>query len=499
MKVLLDTNIIIHREASSVIVQDIGILFNWMDKLKFEKYIHPITVEELKRNRDQKTVATMEIKISSYNQIRNLAPTTTALENVCNPLDVTPNDVNDTKILNEVVCERVDILISEDKKIHTKARLLGIADRVFKIDQFLEKVTSENPELVNYNVLSVRKADFAQIDSQDTFFDSFREDYDGFDRWFNKKADEIAYVCYDDNILVAFLYIKVEEETENYSDIEPNFRRARRLKIGTFKVISNGFRLGERFLKIIFDNALQYRVEEIYVTVFDKRPEQVRLIGLLEEWGFQFYGHKTTPTGDEKVFVKNFQRNQQIDLSNPKKSFPFSSSDSRVFLVPIYPAYHTNLFPDSILNTESPKDFSESFPHRNSLRKVYVSRSHFKDLTPGDLIVFYRTGGFYEGVATTVGIVESVISTIADGPTFVQLCRKRSVFTDAELLEHWNYRPNIRPFIVNFLYAHSFRKRPNLKWLIENGIIPDIHDVPRGFREISREDLQKIKTFSLKP
>src|SRR5665647_28767 len=185
MKVLLDTNIIIHREASKVVNQDIGILFNWIDKLKYSKYIHPATVEELNRNLDPSTVATMAIKIGSYNLIRNLAPTNDALEQVSKQIDTAPNDANDTKILNEVFCDRVDILISEDKKIHTKAQLLGIADRVFKIDQFLEKVTAENPDLVDYKILAVKKVDFAQVNLQDTFFDSFREDYAGFDKWFN--------------------------------------------------------------------------------------------------------------------------------------------------------------------------------------------------------------------------------------------------------------------------------------------------------------------------
>ena len=32
MKVLLDTNIIIHREASKVVNQDVGTLFKWLDK-----------------------------------------------------------------------------------------------------------------------------------------------------------------------------------------------------------------------------------------------------------------------------------------------------------------------------------------------------------------------------------------------------------------------------------------------------------------------------------
>lgn len=497
MKVLLDTNIIIHREASKVINQDIGILFNWIDKLKYEKYIHPATVEELNRNKDPQTVATMAIKTGSYNLIRNLAPTSQILEQVSKQIDTVANDENDTKILNEVFCDRVDILISEDKKIHTKALLLGIADKVFKIDQFLEKVTAENPDLVNYKVLAVKKVDFGQVNLQDSFFDSFREDYPGFDKWFNKKADETAYVCYSNDILSAFLYIKIEDENENYSDIEPTFKKKKRLKIGTLKVASNGFKIGERFLKIIFDNALQYNVTEIYVTIFDKRPEQIRLISLLEEWGFNYFGIKTTATGNEKVYVKNFDRTQEINLLQPKKTFPFVSSQSKVYIVPIYPQYHTELFPDSILRTESPINFTENEPHRNALSKVYISRSYLRNLKAGDIIVFYRTGGIYQGVATTYGIVESIIDNIPDETTFIQSCRKRSVFTDQQLSEHWNYRKNDKPFIVNFIYAYSFRKRPNLKWLNENGIIPDILDMPRGFREISREDFLKIANYSI--
>jgi len=112
----------------------------------------------------------------------------------------------------------------------------------------------------------------------------------------------------------------------------------------------------------------------------------------------------------------------------------------------------------------------ENEPHRNALSKVYISRSHERGLKSGNTIVFYRTGGIYAGVATTIGIVESVITSIRDEAHFVGLCRKRSVFSDEELKKHWNYNPNDRPFIVNFLYVASYPKRPNLKWLIENGV-----------------------------
>lgn len=42
MRALLDTNILIHREAAIVKNEDIGQLFNWLDKLHIDKVVHPI-------------------------------------------------------------------------------------------------------------------------------------------------------------------------------------------------------------------------------------------------------------------------------------------------------------------------------------------------------------------------------------------------------------------------------------------------------------------------
>jgi hypothetical protein len=343
----------------------------------------------------------------------------------------------------------------------------------------------------------------------DPFFDSFRNDYlyPPFDDWFRRKSDNIAYICLQDNSLAAFLFLKKEDEAENYSDIAPIFGPRKRLKIGTFKVESNGHKIGERFLKIIFDNALKQKVTEIYVTLFDRTPEQRRLISLLEEWGFVYHGVKTTQNGEEKVYVKDFTRGKPVNLERPKLTYPFTDPACDVHFVSIYPQYHTDLFPDSILRTESPKDFVENDPHRNALSKVYISRSVERNLKSGDLMVFYRTGqpgnAIHTGVLTTVGIVESVVTDIRDEAHFIALCRKRSVFTDDELKAHWNYNPYnkpphliVRPFIVNFIYLHSLKKRPNLKWLNDTGIIPDVRNMPRGFHKIGRDDFSKIIKYS---
>lgn len=494
MRILLDTNIIIHREASKVLNPDIGILFQWMDKLHVEKCVHPVTATELQRHLDKDTVKTMAVKLQNYNLLKTEAPVNDAVQAMSKQVDSTENDFSDTKLINEVYSDRVSILISEDKKIHLKAEMLGISNRVFKIESYLEKVIAENPDLINYKVLSVKKEHFGNIDIQDPFFDSFREDYDGFDKWFNKKSDEFAYVCYHNDQLSAFLFVKVEDENENYSELTPGFSKAKRLKIGTLKVTSNGFKLGERFLKIIFDNARQYKVDEIYVTIFDKRPEQKRLIEMLESWGFILHGEKKSSSGIEKVFVREFSVHANIE--NPRLTYPWLSKTSDVYIVPIYPAYHTDLFPDSILNTESPKDWVKGEPHRNALSKAYISHGRERNLKPGDIIVFYRTGGIYAGVATTIGIVESVVDGIKNETELIKLCQKKTVLKDEELIKFWNHYPTIKPFIVNFIFAFSFKKRPNLKQLIELSVIPDIKDMPRGFRKIEREVFTNLVKFA---
>jgi predicted nucleic acid-binding protein len=474
------------------IEKDIGRLFRWIDKLRYEKCIHEVTINEISKMQDIKSREAFRIKMESYHRLPTVAPLKPEVETISRGYDTTENDRNDTVLLNEVFSGRVDFLITEDRTIRKKASELGIDDKIFTIDEFLEKVTAENPEQLDYRIPSVKKEYFGNINLQDEFFDSFKEDYDGYEKWFNRKADETAYVCKSDDRVVAILYLKLEPESEPYSDITPRFTAKRRLKIGTFKVQLNGFKLGERLLKIVFDNALHLSVDEIYVTIFHKRIEQIRLINLLKDFGFHYHGIKESSSGKEEVYARDFSR--KTSLTFPKTTYPFMSKTARKFLVPIYPEYHTKLLPDSILKTESPFDFVEHEPFRNAISKVYVSRSLNRDLKIGDIIIFYRTGGYYKSVVTTLGIVENICTSINDQRHFIDLCRKRSVFTDDELKKQWNARPYSRPFVVNFLYAYSFPRRINLKRLIELGVIRDTESAPRGFEEIPYASFNKIIT-----
>lgn len=504
MKALLDTNIIIHRETNKIINYEIGQLFYWLDKLKYEKYVHVITTDEINSYQNRSVTDTFNVKLDSYKKVSNILKLSKKVKEVSEEVDVNQNDINDTHLLNEIYEDRLDILISEDKKIRIKAKKLGLDARVFTIQSFLEKVISENPSLVDYSVLAVKKVEFGEVELSDKFFDSFKNDYQEFESWFRKKFDKLCYVCYSEKELAAFLYIKVEDENENYNNIKPQFEKKKRLKIGTLKVVSNGYKIGERFLKIIFDNASQYKVDEIYVTVFDKRPEQGQLIEMLKTWGFTEHGKKTTQNGDEIVLVRPFGKSVPINIEKPKFTFPFISWETEKYIIKIKPEYHTELFPDSITTREDKTKYIENEPHRNRIGKVYISHSKDRHLKTGDIIVIYRIGDTqpkkYSSTVTSICIVEEVLDGFNNFEEFFQACHRRT-FIDKKTLKDkwWNKYPKFRPFVVKFLYAHAFpTPKPTLKDLNEIGVIPDIKNMGRGFIKLDKQQFEDLCNFAYK-
>lgn len=89
---------------------------------------------------------------------------------------------------------------------------------------------------------------FKEINLNDPFFVTLKEDYPGFEQWFMKKGSETAQVFYNESdMLEAFLYMKTE--TGPINDVHPVLGEGSWLKVGTMKVNPHGTRLGERFIK----------------------------------------------------------------------------------------------------------------------------------------------------------------------------------------------------------------------------------------------------------
>ena len=107
MRVLLDTNVLIHREARTVLRDDIGVLFRWLDVLRHDKCIHPFSRDEINRHADRQVVRTLKAKIGSY-QVLQTIPADTPEIQALRSEDNSENDRIDTSLLAELAVERVD-------------------------------------------------------------------------------------------------------------------------------------------------------------------------------------------------------------------------------------------------------------------------------------------------------------------------------------------------------------------------------------------------------
>lgn len=342
---------------------------------------------------------------------------------------------------------------------------------------------------------SQSKIQLVRLDSlniNDVFFDSLRCSYSEFNDWFLRKAkaEKEAYVLIDtDDRIQAFLML--QQEFGPIEDITPTIVTDNCLKVSTFKVNAHGTKLGERFIKKIFDEATSLNIRYIYVTVFEKHTP---LIELLKRYGFYDFGTKTTCNGIETVFVKQFDKIKYDTLLD----YPIiNNSRGNIWLLSIYPHWHTRLFPDSILKTESSTiihDTSET----NSINKVYIGYMYgMTQLQVGDRLVIYRTAekgrsAEYSSVATSICVVEDVRtrSSFSSEQDFTDYSQKNSVFSEQELSGLYRKSCDNEMVVVRMTYNLALPKRPNRhKLIVDCGIERDAYP---GFMKLNQIQFKKI-------
>lgn len=489
--VLLDTNIVIKRESINNVSFEVVKLFNWFEKKSVAYYVHSSSKEEISTYQDSTIRNNLALKLNSYNELPHF-PTVSdeILEKVLLQFSDDANGQIDNKLLKEVYSDNVGLLLTDDKLMLKKAEMLYMRDKVMTSSELLAKFESKFPKNIEYKMLAVKLVKFEDVDLNDAFFDSLREDYEGqkFDQWFKKKGKESAYVFEDKDGLKGFLYLKIELPSEpDYLKITPVLSSKKRLKIGTFKIDSSGFRLGERFLKIIFDNASKNAVDEIYVTLFeDKRDDVIRLKSLLEQWGFVRYGYKNA--NHELVLVKTMKEYRN-ELS-PKLNYPLVKTKADIYILPIKAEYHTDLFPDKILKNEDMHLYEENLAHRYAIEKIYLTGAFNIEAKPGDLILVYRMSDKlyknYSSVITGLAIVQEIVTT-KDVEECVSLCKNRSIFNE----------PNIRalyrrcPTVVKILDFTTFENPVTLQKLRELKVV-DATSGPRPFTAVTKEQFDTI-------
>jgi hypothetical protein len=308
----------------------------------------------------------------------------------------------------------------------------------------------------------IKHVQFNDIDIKDSFFDSLKSDYPGFENWFARKNDEDAYVFYEDNSVNGFLYLK--QEVGPILDVDPSIPFHNVIKIGTFKINPHGTRLGERFIKKALDYAVVLNAECCYVTIFEKHDA---LIQLFYKYGFERYAVKNGPSENELVLVRDLTKLR----GNILHDFPLLNTNKNKYLLAIYPQYHSAMFPDSILNNES-VDILKDVTHTNSIHKIYVTSMPVYRANPGDILIMYRTrtdgqSAEYTSVATSVCVVEEVRSQteFADFEDFYSYATTYSIFDKSDL-RYWYDRGNC--YTIKMTYNAALSKRLIRKKLIED-------------------------------
>lgn len=336
--------------------------------------------------------------------------------------------------------------------------------------------------------MGLSRKKFKQINLHDPFFDSLKSDYNEFEEWFSRKSENWAYVHEQENgVLNGFLYLKTEDA--EVSDVSPKLPARRRIKVGTFKIDAHGTKLGERFIKKIFDHAIDENIKQLYLTVF---PRHVGLIELLTRYGFNQIGEKVSGNGTEIVL---FRELVWWDESDRDKNYPLLKLDGSYFQVGIYPNYHTRLLPDSILNNENVR-IVEDVSYANSINKIFLSRNvRIMGMKPGDKVVMYRTGdgrapAEYRAVATSLCVVEETrrFTSFINVNEFIAYARPHSVFSDEELREFYEERRYL--FTLKFTYNVALPRRLTRHHLIESVGI-DRNAYP-GFTRLTREQFRQI-------
>lgn len=392
MRILIDTNILIHLEDNKVVDQEFYTFYNLAVANNCDIFYHKACIQDLAKDSNEERRTIITSKLAKYSFLPNPATLTNEFSELVG--EKNDNDRIDNTQLLQVHKEFVELLITNDKGLKRKAKRLGIDDRVLTSKEAFEfldiKYTLTIP---GHPVLEHGSVRNIENDFTSEFFESLKEDYDQaeFLKWIQKcvKQDRSCYHLKNDGKLIALLIYK----KENYKDNELEGIKDDAIKICTLKVSDDalGMKLGELFLNKMFQSCLSQNINYLYVTTYDK---QEALIYLLEKFGFERHKEFENNVGrNEIIFLKDLKKeNQDEKIGNALH--PFFRDRNCKYVIPIQPKYYRSLFKDANLRESTlfdGVDYGLEEVQGNTIIKAYISNSPRQDLKPGDLLFFYSS------------------------------------------------------------------------------------------------------------
>jgi len=281
MRILIDTNIIISREDPKVLPENLQFLMKVLNDLSTDILIHPLSVGEIKKDKNLDRREINLSKVSTYSILSN--PPSFKNDAKFNSLitSKSPNDDIDNAILYSLYKNAVSFLITEDKGIHKKAYKIGIFDKVLSIEEALNVFKTEPLPITPP---AIYKDKVYNLDIEDKIFDTLKDDYVEFTDWFKKiqkqGRDCLVYRNKDDSLGALLIY---KDENESIELLKGSLPKKKRMKIATLIVSSSGNKIGEFFIQWAANYAIKKRFDEIYLTHFTKQEDYLPTVLCMQE------------------------------------------------------------------------------------------------------------------------------------------------------------------------------------------------------------------------
>jgi predicted nucleic acid-binding protein len=488
MRILIDTNIFISREDDHVLSNELQVLLKILNSKNIEILVHPKSIDEIKRDSNISRKNIVLSKLNTY-PILEHSPDKSKDDNFLTAVGVPSkiNDEIDNTILYSVYKDAVDFLITEDKGIHKKSIRLDISDRVLCVD---EGINVFEKEVLKEDVVrppALKEDAVHNLDLSDPIFNSLKKEYGDseFTNWFRKSSREgrKCWVYYrTDGSIGALLIRKIENEA--IKSIPP-LTAKKRLKVATLKVTHVGNKIGELFVKLAIEYAIKNNIYEMYLTHFSN-PDNDYLIDLITEYGF----YKAAIKDDgEEIFVKELLVDKDkiismrpLEISNMFYPSLYDGDEVNKFLVPIRPEYHRRLFTEyKDRQTSLIEHAGEFIVEGNTIKKAYLSNSRIRNLSPGDILLFYRT---VDSRITSLGVIEKILYGLQDKDEIFRNVRKRTVYSIEEI-EKMAKKPTL---VILFKWHFHLPNSLKLNDLKTIGV-----SAPQSIAQISDEKYLQIK------
>lgn len=337
------------------------------------------------------------------------------------------NDWSDLLLLAAAFAHAVNKLVTEDRGILRKARVLGLGEQVVTIEDAIADILARTPQQADAVLLPTETKAYT-LDPREPIFDSLRSDYPGFDSWLQKCQEEqrTSWVIKPNGNLGGLVIVKDEPSGEHGIT-------GKTLKICTFKVSENypGMRYGELLLKSVFDYAYTNHFEFAFLTVL---PKHDNVVEFAERFGFDDNGCRTEL--GERVLVKDIQPSGDVqndrleELEYHRRYGPkYYQLQASRFIVPIIPKWRNILFPEASSQFQFPS-VGIMAPSGNSIQKAYLSQSGIRTIAPGAILYFYESHDRRRVVA--IGIVEDA-KPFRSAEQIADFVGKRTVYSIEEI------------------------------------------------------------------